>query len=482
MEVLNTAFFFVTDLIVSIQGFFIAQAWNIGRYVLVIALATTAINYAVTGQGLKENIIKIAKAVVFFVLVMGFYPRLVGTITEYAFRWGHDSVYVYIAPHLQEAREAAVTDSLAAPPEARTSFLRRLIRSEGFNPTADTDPMRFFSTMIQRRQVGETSYVVVAPAASLGVVLLVAGQIMDYARTEGGVRNLWASLSGAIVGFAVMLIGIFAVLEYLMAFLEFMLVAGVGVILFPLSLWEGTKFLAEKLIGAIIGFFIKMLFCNITMFLMLFGFTFILRGFAANGGFSGQPDEILSVLFLSLLFFYLCRSGPGLAQSLLSGVPSLSTAGAIGAAATALKAGATAAGMFKSGAGSLASGGAKAVFAGGGMISQAMGAANAAKTLGGSAGVTAGAFMNSMGSSAKTAMLAGGGNLVRSLLGNGGGGGRGGSINRHDNLQQHLNKTDASGNREKMSECITGRYSAGQERGLDYMHKQEQKQNAKKQQ
>jgi len=507
METLNHAFFFVTDLIISIQAVFIAQAWNIGRFVLIISLSTAAINYAMTGQGLKENLIKIVKAVVFFAVIMGFYPRLIGVVTEYAFSWGHDSVYVHIAPHLQEAREEAIEAALAAPPEARSTFIGRLFRSTGFSPGADPDPMQFFSTMIQRREVGQGSYTVVAPAAALGIVLLVSGEAFDYARTEGSMTNLFPVLVGAGVGFFVMLVGIFAVTEYLMAFLEFMLVASVGVILFPLSLWEGTKFLAEKLIGAIIGFFIKLLFCNITMFMMMFGYISILRGFN-NRPFTGQPDEILTILFISFLFFYICRSAPGVAQSLLTGVPSLSAAGAIGTAASALKAGVATAKMAGAAGGALggaaASGIAKAGFAGGGMLSQAIGAAGAVKTLGGSGRDMAGAAMSSVGNSikttannAKTSMITSGGNLVRSLIGKGiesgsptsggaSGGGTGSGkmpsrgINEYSNLEKHLAKRDGEGNREKMSQYLGGRYSSGVNRGQDYMVKQEQKKAAKK--
>jgi len=481
METLNTAFFFVTDLIISTQGFFIAQAWHIGSFVLVISLSTAAINYAVTGQGLKENIIKIAKAVVFFVVIIGVYPRIIGGITEQAFVWAHASVYVHIAPHLQAAREEAVEAALAAPPAARSTFIGRLLRSEGFNPDDDPDPMRFFSTMIQRRETGEITYTVVAPAAAMGVVMLVAGQALDFART-GGATNFFAIFVGAIVAFAVMFVGSFAVIEYLMAFLEFMLVAGVGVILFPLSLWEGSKFLAEKLIGAIIGFFIKLLFCNITMFLMLFGYTALLRGFV-NQPFSGQPDEILIILFVSLLFFYLCRSAPALAQSLLTGTPSLSAAGAIGTAAAALKAGVATAKMAGSGGKALAQGGAKAAFAGGGMAAQAAGAARGAMMLGGGIKGAALAAAGSVAASGKQALLAGGGNLARSLLSSGGGSGGGGGsagdggLNRHDQLQQHLSRRDADGNREKTGEYMGSRYKAGLDRGQEYMLEREKERN-----
>jgi len=327
METLNTAFFFVTDLIVSIRIFFIGQAWNVGRFVLIISLSMAAINYAITGQGLKENLIKISKAVVFFVLVMSLYPRIMGFITETTFRWAHDSVFVHIDRHLAQTRQDVVAAADApAPPERRRNFLGRFFESRRALPQDAVDTTDIFMNVIYRRETGGITYTVVAPAAILQIVMLVASEPLSFAREEGsgGIMStdFFSLVMGSLVGIVVMFVGMFAVLEYLMAFLEFMLVASVGVILFPLSLWEGTKFLAEKLIGAIIGFFIKLLFCNITMFLMLFGYMSLLRGFA-DRPFTGQPDEILITLFISLIFFYLCRSAPGLAQSLLTGAPSL---------------------------------------------------------------------------------------------------------------------------------------------------------------
>ena len=481
METLNTAFFFVTDLIIHIQRFFIAQAWNIGRFVLAISLSMAAVNYAVSGQGLKENLVKIAKALVFFVAIMGIYPRIVGFITEQTFRWAHDSVYVHVAQYLEDARVEAAEDANSVPPNARRTFAQAVMRSE--RASEDRDPLRFFSMIIQRRESGSLTYTVVAPAAVLEIVLLVAGSCLDYARNAPrgamGIPDFGAVIIGLLCGFAVMFVGIFAVIEYLMAFIEFMLVASVGIVFFPLSLWEGTKFLAEKLIGAIVGFFVKLLFCNICIFLLLFGYISLLRGFAARA-FTGQPDEILIVLFISLLFFCICKGAPGLAQSLLTGTPSLSAAGAIGAAGSAIAAGAGVLGMAGKAGGIAAGGAAKAAFAGAGALSQAAGAASAARTLGGGGKDQAMAFAHSMGSSAKMAVLAGGGNLARSLLGGapGGAGAAGGeSINRYDQLQAHLGRRDAEGRRETIGEYLGSRHKDGIDAGENYMAEREKERN-----
>jgi hypothetical protein len=69
--------------------------------------------------------------------------------------------------------------------------------------------------------------------------------------------------------------------------------------------------------------------------------------------------------------------------------------------------------------------------------------------------------MGSIGSSAKEAALAKGGDLTRSLLGRGhagssggGGGGSGAGVNRHDKLKQHLAATNGDNQRQTAGEYI----------------------------
>jgi type IV secretion system protein TrbL len=289
-------------------------------------------------------------------------------------------------------------------------------------------------------------------------------------------------LRGFICAFVLILTGILGVLEYVMAYLEFMLVSAVGIIMFPMSIWEGSKFLAEKLISAIIGFFIKLLFCSVCIFIMLYGFISLAKRYTALP-FTGTADEIMTVLFTSLFFFVICKSAPGLAQSLLSGTPSLSAGGAITAVAGAAGAAAGAMGMAKQAGGAVAGGAAKGLFAGAGAISQAAGAAGAVKELGGGAKNRMGAVMSSLGKSAGEAVKSGGGDLVRSLVGGkssgGGKGGAGAGLNRHSQKQKFLSETNADGQKKGFKEQQAERGKQGTDIGLDYMAKKEAKQNGR---
>jgi type IV secretory pathway TrbL component len=351
------------------------------------------------------------------------------------------------------------------------------------------DPREYFSQiLVQHTTSNGKSYWAVAPQAALGAVMIVAQDCLDFSDNAKpnvlGIPDIGQVIKGLLCALFVILTGVFCVLEYLIAFMEFMFVSSVGIVLFPLSLWEGTKFMAEKLIGAIIGFFVKLLFSTVCIFLKLYGFFTLARQTSASG-FTGTVDQIMMIFFTSLLLFYLCKSAPGLAQSLLTGTPSLSATGAISAVGGAFAAAAGTAGLAKAAGGTGAGILAKGAFAGAGMLSQAASAAGAAQTLGASGSRQAGAFFRSIGGSAGEAFKSGGGDLVRSLLAGGGAtsthssGASGAGINRHSQRQQFLAEANADGTKKTFGEYQAARREAGINAGIDYMAKQEAKENKK---
>jgi hypothetical protein len=475
MTGINSAFFFVIDKIISLQAFFIDTAWAIGRIVLFIALISAAINYGLTGEGLKSNLIKIAKATLFFIVIMFAYPSIIGQITQWTFSKAEASTYNSIKEYIRDT-EGVIAGQIddAASSGKNGTYGTTVTRTV----SADKNPMSYFSEIITYRPFPnnpDAQYAVVAPAAVLRVVLLIAGECMrfsDEAPSKGLLPDFGAIVKGMICAFAVILTGILATIEYLITFMEFMLVTSVGIILFPLSIWEGSKFMAEKLIGAITGFFIKLLFSNICIFLMLFGFISLAKQYT-NVPFTGLADEIISLLFTCLMFFFICKSAPGLAQSLLTGAPSLNAAGAIGAVGGAIGAAGAVLGMAKSTGGALAGGGAKAILGGAGALTQANAAAQSAGKLGGGFMDKAGAFATSLGMSAKETAKSAGSDLTRSLLSGGknnsGGGSTSGGINSHSQRQQHLAARNEDGSRQTFDQYLQGRKNAGSEIGLNHM-------------
>jgi len=404
----NNAFFFVVDKIIALQSYFLEQALFIGRIVFLIAVSSAALNYALTGTGLKENIIKILKATVFFFIVVFAYPQIIGGITRLTFDMSKNSIYPSVSSYFSGVGNTYEIDYVDYSPAGRTHIQTTITE------ILKQDNSGLFGDLLTNRANPRMNYTTVSPAAVFKIIFFLAHDCFSYADD----KNKWELvpefsrvLKGLLCAFVIIFTGIFALLEYLVCFIEFMLVATVGVILFPFSLWDGSKFLAEKFIGAIAGFFIKLLFCTIAIFLLLYGFVSLFNYFAAEG-FTGAVDQIIFILFVCLLFFYICKSAPGIAQSLLTGSPSLNAAGAIAAVGGAVGAVATAAKMSAAVAkpaaqASALAGGAiigGAATAASGAISSIASASSAAGTvagLGGNRSQQAGAFLSSIGSDIK---------------------------------------------------------------------------------
>ena len=49
------------------------------------------------------------------------------------------------------------------------------------------------------------------------------------------------------------------VLQYIMAMVEYQIIVGVGILLVPFALFDKTRFITEKFIGAIFGHLIKII-------------------------------------------------------------------------------------------------------------------------------------------------------------------------------------------------------------------------------
>jgi len=418
----NNAFYFVIDKLVDLQNSFLGHALSIGKVVLLIAILSAVLNYALTGTGLKENIIKILKATVFFFIVISAYPNIIGFITSYTFKMAEDSIYEAVKDHFNTVVDT-VTDeyrtsvSLTHTPtvSGRTqymNFTREVFRSV----TNDNEKLFSNLSIVRKHQLksGYTlEYTVVPPASVIKIVFFLAGECFEYADNAKKLTvfpEFSVVLKGLVCAFFLILTGVFALLEYIVCFLEFMLVASVGVILFPLSIWEGSKFMAEKFIGAIVGFFLKLLFCNIAIFLMIYGFVSLFYTMHNVGGFTADVDQIVYIIFVCIMFFFICKSAPGLAQSLLTGTPSLSASGAISAVGGAV----AAAGAVAGAVGGAAQKAGRAAYGIGGNIAGAGQAAREVRAQGGTGSQQAGAFLNSFGRSTGDSVQS---SLSRNLLG-----------------------------------------------------------------
>jgi len=395
-----------------------------------IAILSAALNYALTGTGLKENIIKILKATLFCIIVLALYPRIIGWISWYTSDLAQRSIYKHVKDHFNTVTNTVLQSYDVVIPSGSGNVLQPNQNVTDYYKFTNyyytniiLDKSHLFSDLIEENTFTikgvVIKYTVVSPANVLKIVFFIAGECIGFADNKKitVIPDFSRILKGLICAGVIIFTGAFALLEYVVCFLEFMLVASVGIILLPMSIWEGSKFLSEGFIKAIFGFFIKLLFCNLAIFLLIYGFItlFYIIAYKPEGGqamgFQGNLEQIIFITFSCMLFLFICKSAPGIAQSLLTGSPSLTGAGAVGAVAGAVGAVAGAAGMAK-GAVSKTAGTGGALVGGiaktGGTLIEAGAAAKAAGAAGNS---KSGAFMRSLARNASQG-------LARSIYGN----------------------------------------------------------------
>jgi hypothetical protein len=493
---INNSFYFVVDKISDLQGFFRREARGIGSVVLLIAILSAALNYALTGTGLKENIIKILKATLFFLIVIAAYPRIVSFITSWTFSLARQSVYPSIERHFNET--VGTVEEASSVVASGTTFSGEAYSRTLTNTTVREIRRDSGSLIGGLTSTTSSGYTVVAPTALLKVLFFISGECFKWAETEEiiipeveatgnavvdaaknigrGARvaletvktkvknvipNIGAYIKGYVCGFFIIFTGVFALLEYIICYLEFMLVASVGIIMLPLSIWDGSKFIAEKFIGALLGFFIKLLLCNIAIFLLIYGFISLFYIISATG-FVGTVDQMIFIFFTCLMFFFICKSAPSIAQSLLTGAPSLNGAGAISAVAGAFAAIKTVTSLtHQKPLGAALNAGIGTV----GTLKEANAARNAVKSLGGDAKAQRGAFFSSLGQSAWDNTKAGALGLTRSLMGINNG------PNPHSWKDSFATAKNANGESLSVHEHYDDRRAEGAKRGGQYAGK-----------
>lgn len=241
------------------------------------------------------------------------------------------------------------------------------------------------------------------PSGIISYGFTVAQPLLDAAEKLG---NGWMGAMGHMTTMTMLVLCIIGILvaflimaiQCFMAYLEFMIVAVLSMVLLPFGVWKHTKFLSEKSLGAVLSHGIKLM--TLTFVIAVAGTVFPLLIPAGTMTIHTAFVTLGATIAIAML----CFQAPNLASGLMSGSPSLgagallgTTAGAAMGGMAALRGGRQLAG----GAASAGKSGASAAAAAAGAISQGAAAGIAAKGAGASfAAKAAGAAMGGAGAAA----------------------------------------------------------------------------------
>ena len=127
----------------------------------------------------------------------------------------------------------------------------------------------------------------------------------------------------------------FAIIQYVMCILEFIIIQGLGAFFIPFYLFDGTKDLPKKLVPVFTGLLIKILVMVVCLIFIIYLWLAFVGDMIspANGGVL-HPASIAEVIFTVILSFILTSHAPQIAMTLLTGQPQLSMGEFMAAAGT----------------------------------------------------------------------------------------------------------------------------------------------------
>jgi type IV secretion system protein TrbL len=272
-----------------------ASAWNLLTTLAAIELILAALGWAITGQDALVGLIKKILLIGFFVFVIQHYDSLLHIVIE------------------------------------------------GFIQTGKTASSSGGDVLASIRD----------PSTIIDAGFYVALPVLEHLKSFGGLDAIYhlqdvliclLCALGIIAAYFIMAIQVFV------TYLEFAIISTLGLILVPFGTLRHTRFLAEKVFGAVIAFGIKLMVLGLLISVTLP----VLKQFALPE--DPTWTQLFSLLAICFAVAALAWHAPGVAAGILSGGPSLTAATAAGTSVAAVSGGIGAAMLGNTAARSAASG------------------------------------------------------------------------------------------------------------------------------
>jgi type IV secretion system protein TrbL len=487
---LDAPFFKFLERFEQIRSYFTGITWDIARVVVILCLGFLFLKHAMTGEGLKENLTKFLLSFVIYSVIIANYPKIITGINDLIYEFSVNSTYLAGGEEVDTLQEYAEKVRMKQE-EAAAAAMEGRAEAEAAQSPYGTYAYAYMSNLAKEKETKKESIDIsgliekeifdektkyIKPNAMVKLIMMICGEI--WSSSPRNIATIGQTLLDLLCMAAVILCGVFGSAQYFIGALEFSLVTAVGIIFMPFMLWDGTKFITEKFIGALLGFFLKMLFLTMCILFTYYGFLeMTLRPY------SGMMDQIIYFIFSAVFYMMITQNGPKLAVTLLTGTPQMSVmeaaeaAGAYGGAAI----------LGKKAVGAAAGAAARGGFAARGAHERAKGSADFAKSEGATKKEQAAAYRSSAAASIKEGVAARASTMGRSLLSGGsgggffgggrGGGGSGGAAKGYNRFSQleRFNQADEKGRNITMKEHLGKQYNTGQEDGLNYMIQKEER-------
>ena len=354
-------------------------AYSIGRILLMVDLGLMAIMWALNGGEVQKELNKRLLTIFIITAMMIWYPSIMTGVMKFAQNVGLvpvKSALKDVQATMQSKADALLRDYYEkvakGDKDAKVPSNYRTLAANAKANIAFTGTFTFKGANGRPIQAE-----FIRPDGIMKYTMIIATPLYAASFKGNLLTNAAQVLLCVIALLAMMICAAIVVLQYIMAMVEYQILVGVGILLVPFALFDKTRFITEKFVGAIFGHLIKIVL--IIVIIGVFSGSFVSL---AKMDFTGSLDQIVKYIFTMLLYAILASSVPAIATGILSGSPSLTGDTVLNTARTVMQGIQTAgviAGATKHFTGSAMQTGYQGLSRGIGALSEAAGAAAAAR-------------------------------------------------------------------------------------------------------
>ena len=304
----------------SLYSAYTATAYSIGRILLVIDLGLMAIMWALNGGEVQKELNKRLLTIFIITAMMIWYPSIMTNVMKFAQNVGLVPV------------RAALSDAQAMMQKQADALLKAYYEKVAKGDKNAKVPsnyktlsanakanISFTGTFTFKGANGKNIQAeFIRPDGIMKYTMIIATPLYAASFKGNFLTNAGQIVLCIVALLAMMICAGIVVLQYIMAMVEYQIIVGVGILLVPFALFDKTRFITEKFIGAIFGHLIKIIL--IIVIIGVFSGAFVSL---AKVQFTGSLDQIVKYVFTMLLYAILASSVPAIATGILSGSPSL---------------------------------------------------------------------------------------------------------------------------------------------------------------
>ncbi|MGA2765110.1 MAG: type IV secretion system protein [Spirochaetia bacterium] len=297
-----------------------ATAYSLGRILLMVDLGLMAIMWALNGGEVQKELNKRLLTIFIITAMMIWYPSVMTGVMKFAQNVG----LVPVKSALQDAQAAmqAKADALLrdyyekvarGDKDAKVPSNYKTLAANAKANIAFTGTFTFKGANGKPMQAE-----FIRPDGIMKYTMIIATPLYAASFKGNLLTNAAQVLLCVIALLAMIICAAIVVLQYIMAMVEYQILVGVGILLVPFALFDKTRFITEKFVGAIFGHLMKIIL--IIVIIGVFSGAFVSL---AKMDFTGSLDQIVKYVFTMLLYAILASSVPAIATGILSGSPSL---------------------------------------------------------------------------------------------------------------------------------------------------------------